>query len=64
VYVKAGLEKDMEVEARSGLTRIPYAATREEAEQNEADAPRMMPEARPADVGGALDRDWERMVAF
>jgi len=45
------------------LTKIPYAETREEASA-EARVSGGVHEARHADVGRVLDRDWERMVTF
>ncbi len=51
-------------EARSLLTQIPYADTREEAERQKRAFQAWCAKRGQADVGRALDRDWERMVTF
>ena len=51
-------------EARSLLTRIPYAETREEAERQKRAFQAWCTKRGHAEVGRALDRDWERMVTF
>jgi hypothetical protein len=53
-----------QAEARSLLTKIPYADTREEAERQKQAFQAWCTERGHADVGRALDRDWERMVTF
>jgi putative transposase len=51
-------------EARSLLTQIPYAETREEAERQKRAFQAWCSKRGHAEVGRALDRDWERMVTF
>ncbi len=51
-------------EARSLLTKIPYAETREEAERQTRALQAWCTKRGHAEVGRALDRDWERMVTF
>jgi len=53
-----------QAEARSLLTKIPYAETREEAERQKRAFQAWCTKRGHADVGRALDRDWERMVTF
>ena len=53
-----------QVEARSLLTKIPYAETREEAERQKRAFQAWCTKRGHAEVGRALDRDWERMVTF
>jgi putative transposase len=53
-----------QVEARSLLTQIPYATTREEAERLKRAFQTWCTKRGHADVGRALERDWERMVTF
>jgi len=53
-----------QAEARSLLTKIPYAATREEAERQKRVFQTWCAKAGHAEVGRALDRDWDRMVTF
>jgi putative transposase len=53
-----------QAEARSLLTKIPYAETREEAEQQKRAFQTWCTKRGHAEVGRALDRDWERMVTF
>jgi putative transposase len=50
--------------ARSLLTKIPYAETREEAERQKRAFQAWAPKRGQAEVGRALDRDWERMMTF
>src|SRR6267142_4577175 len=49
-------------EARSLLTKIPYAETREEAERQKRAFQAWCTKRGHAEVGRVLDRDWERMV--
>jgi putative transposase len=51
-------------EARSLLTKIPYAEAREEAERQKRAFQAWCAKHGHAEVGRALDRDWERMVTF
>jgi len=53
-----------QVEARSLLTKIPYAETREAAERQKRAFQTWCAKCGHAEVGRALDRDWERMVTF
>ncbi|MGH9253052.1 MAG: IS256 family transposase [Vicinamibacterales bacterium] len=53
-----------QAEARSLLTKIPYAETREEAERQKRTFQAWATKRGHAEVGRALDRDWERMVTF
>jgi transposase-like protein len=53
-----------QAEARSLLTKIPYAETREEAERQKRAFQTWCIKRGHAEVGRALDRDWERMVTF
>ncbi|MGH8630861.1 MAG: IS256 family transposase [Burkholderiales bacterium] len=53
-----------QAEARSLLTKIPYAETREEAERQKQAFQAWCMKHGHAEVGRALDRDWERMVMF
>src|SRR5262245_25636811 len=53
-----------QVEARSLLTKIPYAPTREEAERQKPAFQVWCTKRDHAEVGRALDRDWERMMTF
>jgi putative transposase len=50
--------------ARSLLTKIPYAETREEAERQKRAFQAWAAKHGQAEVGRALDRDWERMMTF
>ena len=50
--------------ARSLLTKIPYAATREEAERQKRAFQGWCAKHGHAEVGRVLDRDWDRMVTF
>ena len=54
----------LQTEARSLLTKIPYAETREAAEHQKRGFPTWCTKRGHADVGRRLDRDWERMVTF
>jgi putative transposase len=58
------LPRQRQAEARSLLTKIPYAATREEAERQKRAFQAWCTKRGHAEVGRALDRDWERMVTF
>jgi transposase-like protein len=51
-------------EARSLLTKIPYAETREEAERQKPAFQAWCTKRCHAEVGRTLDRDWDRMVTF
>ena len=53
-----------QAEARSLLTKIPYAETREAAERQKGTFQAWCTRGGHADTGRALDRDWERMVTF
>ena len=53
-----------QAEARSLLTTIPYAATRQAAERAKRAFQAWCAKHGHAEVGRALDRDWERMVTF
>jgi len=53
-----------QAEARSWLTKIPYAETREAAERRKRAFQAWSTKRGHAEVGRALDRDWERMVTF
>ena len=53
-----------QVEARSLLTKIPYAETREAAERQTRAFQAWCTKRGHAEVGRVLDRDWERMVTF
>src|SRR5260370_6256445 len=53
-----------QAEARSLLTKIPYASTREEAERQKRAFQAWCTKRGLAEVGHRLDRDWERMVTF
>ena len=53
-----------QAEARSWLTKIPYAETREAAERQKRAFQAWSTKRGHAEVGRALDRDWERMVTF
>jgi putative transposase len=54
----------LQVEARSLLTKIPYAETREDAERQKRAFQAWCTKRGHVEVGRALDRDWERMVTF
>jgi putative transposase len=53
-----------QAEARTLLTKIPYAETREAAERQKRGFQAWCTKHGHAEVGRALDRDWERMVTF
>jgi transposase-like protein len=53
-----------QAEARSLLTKIPYAATRAEAERQKRAFQAWCTQRGHAEVGRVLDRDWDRMVTF
>jgi putative transposase len=53
-----------QAEARSLLTKIPYAETREDAERQKRAFQTWCTKRGHAEVGRGLDRDWERMVTF
>ena len=53
-----------QAEARSLLTKIPYAETREEAGRQKRAFQAWCTKHGHAEVGRALERDWERMVTF
>jgi len=54
----------LQVEARSLLTKNPYAETREDAERQKRAFQAWCTKRGHVEVGRALDRDWERMVTF
>ena len=54
----------LQVEARSLLTKIPYAETRDDAERQKRAFQAWCTKRGHVEVGRALDRDWERMVTF
>jgi len=56
------LPRTRQAEARSLLTKIPYAATREEAERQKQAFQAWCAKRGLAEVGRRLNRDWERMV--
>jgi putative transposase len=58
------LPKKLQAEARSLLTKIPYAETREAAERLKRAFQTWCAKRGQVDVGRALDRDWERLVTF
>jgi putative transposase len=58
------LPRKLHAGARSLLTKIPYAETREEAERQKRAFHMWCTKRGHAEVGRALDRDWERMVTF
>jgi len=53
-----------QAEARSLLTKIPYAETRDDAERQKRAFQTWCAKRGHAEVGRALDRDWDRMVTF
>ena len=53
-----------QAKARSLLTKIPYAETRDDAERHKRAFQAWCAKRGHAEVGRALDRDWERMVTF
>jgi putative transposase len=62
--VLAKLPLKRHAEARSLLTKIPYAETRAEAERQKRAFQAWCTQRGHAVVGRALDRDWDRMVTF
>jgi putative transposase len=58
------LPRTRQAEARSLLTKIPYATTREEAERQKQAFQAWCTKRGLAEVGRRLDRDWARMVTF
>jgi putative transposase len=58
------LPKRLQAEAKSLLTKIPYAETREEAERQKRAFQTWATKRGVAAVGQALDRDWARLVTF
>jgi transposase-like protein len=58
------LPRTRQAEARGLLTKIPYAATREEAERQKQAFQAWCTKRGLAEVGRRLDCDWERMVTF
>ncbi len=58
------ISKRKQSEAKSLLTAIPYATTREEAEQRKNAFQKWCANNGCALAGELLDRDWERMVTF
>jgi transposase-like protein len=58
------LPRTRQAEARSLLTKIPYAESREEVERQKQAFQAWCTKRGHAEVGRALDRDWERMVTF
>jgi putative transposase len=58
------LPKKDQPAAKELLTGIPYATTRQEAEQQKKDFQRWCKKRGHADAGQLLDHDWQRMVTF
>ena len=58
------LPKRLQAEAKSLLTTIPYAETREEAERQKRAFQTWATKKGGAAVGQALDQDWARLVTF
>jgi transposase-like protein len=58
------LPRTLQAAARSLLTKIPYAETREEAERQKRAFQAWCTKRGHAEVGRALERDWDRMVTF
>lgn len=58
------LPQKLQAEARRLLTTIPYAETREEAERQKRAFQAWCTTRGHAEVGRALDRDWNRLVTF
>src|SRR3972149_2651062 len=63
-HEKAAPSVERQAEARSLLTKIPYAETREDAERPERAVQAGRTKRGHAEVGRALDHDWDRMVTF
>jgi putative transposase len=53
-----------QAEARSLRTKVPYAETRDEADRHKRAFQTWCTKCGHAEVGRALDRDWDRMVTF
>ena len=53
-----------QAEARSLLTKIPYAVTRDDAERQKRTFQAWCTKHGHAEVGRLLERDWERLVTF
>ena len=64
VNVLDKLPRTRQAEARSLLTKMPYAATRDEAERQKGAFQAWCTKRGHAEVGRALERDWERMMTF
>ena len=64
LYVLDKLPLKQQAAARSLLTKIPYAATREDAERQKRAFQTWYTKRGHAEAGRALDRDWDRMVTF
>ena len=58
------LPQRLQPEAKTLLTKIPYAETREAADQQKRAFQTWCTKKGMAAVGQGLDRDWDRMVAF
>ena len=58
------LPRKRQAEARTLLTKLPYAETREAAERRKRAFQAWCAKRGHADVGRLLDRDWERLVTF
>jgi transposase-like protein len=58
------LPQRLQPEAKSLLTKIPYAETREAADRQKHAFQTWCTKTGLATVGQGLDRDWDRMVAF
>ncbi|HKB40132.1 MAG TPA: IS256 family transposase, partial [Gemmataceae bacterium] len=64
VNVLDALPKTLQAEARALLTKIPYAATRAEAERQKRAFPTWTTKKGGAAAGRRLEEDWERLVTF
>jgi transposase-like protein len=64
VNVLDTLPKTLQAEARALLTKIPYAATRAEAEHQKRAFQAWTTKKGAAAAGRRLDEDWERLVTF
>jgi transposase-like protein len=58
------LPRTRQAEARGGLTKIPYAETREAAEREKRGFPAWATKRGHVEAGRVLDRDWDRLVTF
>lgn len=58
------LPTKLQAAARSLLTKIPYAETRDAAERQKRAFQAWCAKRGHADIGRRLDRDWERLVTF